>query len=257
MHTEKYDIKNVRTKLTLTHSLFLVNHVRRSIFFGSPTPERLRSPSPKSRTSGGKNFRSSDGDLTRSCGGGAPTRSDGDRRQGVLELWHPDARSCPRPSDACSLRGSAGACGPRGHHSDRCRGHPGQTTRRIAGRSCRPGGTACTSRRPASSSGAHRAARVLRHAPSRSRRRNPTGRRHMYVCPSTSVTRQPAVGARRPQTRALPRRAHPSRPPGGRRSPSMALLPPPPRWRCCLPDLAREAHPSRPPVSRRNRFGSP
>ena len=89
---------------------------------------------------------------------------------------HPDARSCPRPSDDCSLRGSTGTCGTRDHHSDHRRGHPGQTTRRIAGRPCRPGGTTCTSRRPASSGGAHRATRVLRHAPSRSRRRNPTGR---------------------------------------------------------------------------------
>ena len=34
----------MRTKLTLTHSLSLLNHIRRPIFFGSPTPDLPTSP---------------------------------------------------------------------------------------------------------------------------------------------------------------------------------------------------------------------
>jgi len=39
MNAEKNNIKNICTKLTLTHSLSLLHHVRRPIFFGSPTPD--------------------------------------------------------------------------------------------------------------------------------------------------------------------------------------------------------------------------
>ena len=44
MHTKKDDIKNVRTRLTLIHSLSLLNHIRRPIFFGSHTPDLPTSP---------------------------------------------------------------------------------------------------------------------------------------------------------------------------------------------------------------------
>ena len=44
-YTQKKDnIKNVRTKLTLTHSPSLLNHIRRSILFGSPAPDLPTSP---------------------------------------------------------------------------------------------------------------------------------------------------------------------------------------------------------------------